>query len=74
MKPLFFYSINIMDVFVCYVFFLSPYCALYLIVYVIQVNDLSIVLNIFSINIRFTAAKITDHCVRNSSKRFKHCT
>ena len=61
MKPLFFHSINIMDVFVSYVFFLSPYCALYLfIVYVIQVNDLSIVLNIFSNNIRFTAAKITD--------------
>ena len=53
--------INIMYVFVCYVFFSSPYCALYLlIVYVIQVNDLSIVLNIVSINIRITAAKITD--------------
>ena len=59
MKPLFFHIINIMYVFVCYVFFSSPYCALYLfIVYEIQVNDLSIVLNIFSINIRFTAADI----------------
>ena len=46
MKPLFFHIISI---------------ALYLfIVYVIPVNDLSIVLNIFSINIRFTDAKITD--------------
>ena len=61
MKPLFFHIISIMYVFVSYVFFSSPYCALYLfIVYVIQVNDLSIVLNIFSINIRFTDAKITD--------------
>ena len=61
MKPLFFHIISIMYVFVFYVFFSSPYCALYLfIVYVIPVNDLSIVLNIFSINIRFTDAKITD--------------
>ena len=50
-----------MYLYVCYVLFSSPYCALYLfIVYAIQVNDLFIVLNVFSINIRFTAAKITD--------------
>ena len=59
MKPLFFHFINIMYVFVCYVLFLAPYCALYLfIVYATQVKYLYIVLNIFSINIRLTAAKI----------------
>ena len=50
MKPLFFHIISIMYVFVFYVFFSSPYCALYLfIVYVIQVNDLSIVLKVRSV-------------------------
>ena len=59
MKPLFFHFINIMYIFVCYVPFSAPYCALYLfIVYATQVNYLYIVLNIFSINIRLTTAKI----------------
>ena len=59
MKPLFFHFTNIMYVFVCYVLFLAPYCALYLfIVYATQVNYLYIVLNIFSINIRLTVANI----------------
>ena len=59
MNPLFFHFINIMYVFVCYVFFSAPYCALYLfIVYASQVNYLYIVLSIFSINIKLTAAKI----------------
>ena len=50
-----------MYVFVCYVLFLCPIVYVYLfIVHASQVNDLSIVLNIFIINIRLTAAKITN--------------
>ena len=66
MNPLFFQFINIMYVFVL---FSAPYFALYLfIVYASQVNYLYIVLNIFSINIRLTAAKIAGIIILHLSR------